>query len=338
MSRLSQLAVSKRSVTLLLAFALFIAGISAWGSLKQELLPDIEFPVITVIAPYPGAGSSDVAEQVAKPIEQVIAGDPAARDRPVDLGELDRARHRPVLVRHERQGGHGGDPGEHRQGGPPGDRRPRTSRRSTSTPRRSSSRRSRPRARTASSTAADIARTEIVPEIQAIEGVASADVTGGLEQRLVVTLDPDKLAAAGVSVAAGRRDPPGEQPDVPVRPALRRRDEDPGLDDRDASLASTRSRTWSSATQRPRPRPVQPAVDPLRRARSQPAAPDPDHDRRPRDVELPSVATTGYAPDQRQSVAQPCRVTKTSDANTVAVADGRRGEARRDRRRATPTS
>ena len=44
MSRLTEFAVSKRSVTILLAVALFIAGISAWGSLKQELLPDIEFP------------------------------------------------------------------------------------------------------------------------------------------------------------------------------------------------------------------------------------------------------------------------------------------------------
>ena len=76
MSRLSQLAVSKRSVTLLLAGALFIAGISAWGSLKQELLPDIEFPVITVIAPYPGAGAADVADQVAVPIERAISGVP----------------------------------------------------------------------------------------------------------------------------------------------------------------------------------------------------------------------------------------------------------------------
>ena len=59
MNRLSEFAVAKRSVTLLLAAALFVAGISAWGSLKQELLPDIEFPVITVVAPYPGAGSQD---------------------------------------------------------------------------------------------------------------------------------------------------------------------------------------------------------------------------------------------------------------------------------------
>ena len=76
MSRLSAIALSKRSVTLLLAGALFIAGVSAWGSLKQELLPDIEFPVITIVAPYPGAGSEDVAEQVAAPIERAVSGVP----------------------------------------------------------------------------------------------------------------------------------------------------------------------------------------------------------------------------------------------------------------------
>jgi HAE1 family hydrophobic/amphiphilic exporter-1 len=75
-SRLTELSVAKRSVTLLLAVGLFIAGVSAWGSLKQELLPDIDFPVITVIAPYPGVGAADVAEQVAKPIERAVAGVP----------------------------------------------------------------------------------------------------------------------------------------------------------------------------------------------------------------------------------------------------------------------
>ena len=76
MSRLSEFAVAKRSVTLLLAGALFIAGIFAWGGLKQELLPDIEFPVITIIAPLPGAGAADVAEQVTKPIERAVSGVP----------------------------------------------------------------------------------------------------------------------------------------------------------------------------------------------------------------------------------------------------------------------
>ena len=76
MSRISQLAVAKRSVTLLLAAALFVAGISAWGSLKQELLPDIELPVITVVASYPGTGAPGVADEVAAPIERAISGVP----------------------------------------------------------------------------------------------------------------------------------------------------------------------------------------------------------------------------------------------------------------------
>jgi len=67
---------SKRSVTLLLAAALFIAGISAWGSLQQELLPDISLPIITVITPFPGAGATDVADSVTKPIERGIGGVP----------------------------------------------------------------------------------------------------------------------------------------------------------------------------------------------------------------------------------------------------------------------
>ena len=66
-------------------------------------------------------------------------------------------------------------------------------------PRRSSSRRSRRPDRTASSEVATIARTEIVPEIEAIEGVARADLTGGLEERVCVTLDPAKMAAATIT-------------------------------------------------------------------------------------------------------------------------------------------
>ena len=192
MNRLSEFAVSKRSVTLLLAGALFIAGISAWGSLKQELLPDIEFPVITVIAPYPGAGSQDVADQVAVPDRARHLRRAAAEDRPVDVGQLDRPGHRPVRVRHGRQGS----------------ARPR-SRRTSPTPGLPENVEPTAQALNINASpviiasiaatsedgleaAADIARTEIIPELTAIEGVSRADVTGGLEQRLLITLDPDE--------------------------------------------------------------------------------------------------------------------------------------------------
>ena len=198
MSRLSQLAVSKRSVTLLLAFALFVAGVSAWGNLKQELLPDIEFPVITVIAPFPGAGSSDVAEQVAKPIEQVIAGIPR-----LQTVQSTSANSIALVVAQFSYGTNVKEATAAVQDGIAKAGLP-----ATVTPNVSALNINASPVIIASIAAtnadglpqaADIARREIVPEIQAIEGVASADITGGLETRLVVTLDPDKLAANGVS-------------------------------------------------------------------------------------------------------------------------------------------
>ena len=76
MIRLTALALRNKSIVLLLSVALFISGLVAWGSLQQELLPDIELPFITVIAAQPGAGAEDVAQQVTVPIEQAIKSVP----------------------------------------------------------------------------------------------------------------------------------------------------------------------------------------------------------------------------------------------------------------------
>ena len=95
MNRLSELAIAKRSVTLLLAGALFFAGVSAWGSLKQELLPDVSFPVATVIAPFPGSGADDVATQVVEPIEravQSVAGIDQVRSTSAKRSDSDGSR------------------------------------------------------------------------------------------------------------------------------------------------------------------------------------------------------------------------------------------------------
>ncbi|MFM7504066.1 MAG: hypothetical protein ACKO4O_01105, partial [Candidatus Limnocylindrus sp.] len=46
---LTKLAVARRSVTILIALAVFGGGVASWGSLKQELLPNIDFPIVTVI-------------------------------------------------------------------------------------------------------------------------------------------------------------------------------------------------------------------------------------------------------------------------------------------------
>jgi len=199
-SRLTGLSVAKRSVTLLLAVALFIAGVSAWGSLKQELLPDIDFPVITVIAPLPGAGAADVAEQVTKPIERSIASIP----RLSNLSSSSANSIAIVVAQFE----FGTDIKEVRStieqnlqtAGLPRNVTPQVAALNIN---------ASPviiasvagTSQDGLDAAAQIARTEVVPALQGIEGVATVDLTGGLESQVVVTLDPAKLAVTGLSVA-----------------------------------------------------------------------------------------------------------------------------------------
>ncbi len=200
MSRLTELSVAKRSVTLLLAVGLFLAGVSAWGSLKQELLPDIDFPVITVIAPLPGAGAADVAEQVTRPIERSISSVP----RLAALSSSSANSIAIVVAQFE----FGTDVKEARStieqnlqtAGLPASVTPQVAALNIN---------ASPviiasvagTSQDGLDAAAQVARTQVVPGLQGIDGVATVDLTGGLERRVVITLDPKKLAATGVSVA-----------------------------------------------------------------------------------------------------------------------------------------
>jgi HAE1 family hydrophobic/amphiphilic exporter-1 len=74
--RLTQLAVSKRSVTVLITLAALLAGVFSWSQLKQELLPDIQFPYVVVITAVPGASAQDVSTQVTEPVERAIGSVP----------------------------------------------------------------------------------------------------------------------------------------------------------------------------------------------------------------------------------------------------------------------
>ena len=76
MIRLTQLAVSKRSVTVLITLGLLLGGLFSWSQLNQELLPNIQFPFIVVITPMPGASAQDVSIGVTQPIERSIGSVP----------------------------------------------------------------------------------------------------------------------------------------------------------------------------------------------------------------------------------------------------------------------
>jgi HAE1 family hydrophobic/amphiphilic exporter-1 len=68
----TQLALRNRLVTLLIV--ILITGASIWAvfGLKEELIPNIQFPYTTVITVYPQAPPDEVANNVTTPIEKLI--------------------------------------------------------------------------------------------------------------------------------------------------------------------------------------------------------------------------------------------------------------------------
>ncbi len=326
MSRLSEFAVAKRSVTLLLAGALFIAGIAAWGSLKQELLPDIEFPVITVIAPLPGAGAADVADQVAKPIERAISGVPRLENL-----QSTSANSIALVVA---QFSYGTNVKETRSAieqnlqsaGLPSSVTPQVSALNiNASPVIIAS--VAATSENGLADAADVAETDIVPALLALDGVASVDLTGGEVQRVTITLDPAKLAATGITdqqvtgvltannltIPSGEVRSDGSKVSVSTIAAIGSIDEIKGLVVGVKSPAAATPGAGASAVPGASAAPVAPA------------APTPVTIGDLGTVALEGVATTGYArtgtPAAGVNPALSLSVSKTSNANTVEVAD-----------------
>ncbi|HWV22678.1 MAG TPA: efflux RND transporter permease subunit [Thermomicrobiales bacterium] len=79
MSRLTALSLRQRSVVVLLALLIAFAGVFSITRLKTELLPDMEFPLLTVITVYPGAGPDAIDEQVAQPLTTAISAVPGIK-------------------------------------------------------------------------------------------------------------------------------------------------------------------------------------------------------------------------------------------------------------------
>ena len=66
--------LGNKSIVFLVTVILIVSGAYGATQLNEELLPDIDFPIITVSTPVAGAGPDVVDEQVTQPIEVAIAG------------------------------------------------------------------------------------------------------------------------------------------------------------------------------------------------------------------------------------------------------------------------
>ena len=299
MNWITRTAVGRRSVTLLLAAGLFVAGLLSWGSLKQELLPDVAFPVATVIAPFPAAGADDVASQVVAPIERAIQS----------VGGVDQVRSTSansigfVTVQFE----YGTNIDEATVSmdeaiaaiGLPEGVEPVVSALNINA--------SPVIVAAISSESASltelgrIASDLIILELEGIAGVGEVEVNGGLAERVTITLDPAALGASGVSfqqiqgalAAANVTIPSGELPSE------------------DESIPVTTIGSLGS---------VEELRDVIVGANPTTEPPTPITLGDVAEVATEEVATTGYA-RINGSEALGLSVSKTSSANTIDVSE-----------------
>ena len=74
MDWITNTALNKRTVTLLIIVLVLAAGVFTYRTLPVELFPEVEFPLVTVTTFYPSANPEAVAMEVTAPIESVMSG------------------------------------------------------------------------------------------------------------------------------------------------------------------------------------------------------------------------------------------------------------------------
>lgn len=203
MFRLAQLSLANRALIALITVFASVFGVITMSSLKQELIPSIEFPQITVLSAMPGASAEVVDKQVSAPLETALNGveglestSSTSRNGVSQITmvftygtNLDRARNQID--------------------------------RAISNAKRSLPEDVQPQAiagsisdfpivflavssdRPLSELNADLQRLT-VPRLQKIDGVRGADVTGGATQHIEILPRPEAMAAKGATIQALR--------------------------------------------------------------------------------------------------------------------------------------
>ncbi|MFI6297245.1 efflux RND transporter permease subunit [Nonomuraea sp. NPDC050790] len=200
MTAFARLSLVNRSLVILVAIVLTAFGAFTIPQLKQQLLPSLAFPGAFVVAPYPGASPEIVEDQVTKPIEDSFKGIEGMEqitstskeglaqiqvafafgtDIESSLNKMQTAVSRiqpqlPDNVEPQVVAGNTDDiPVMVLSVGDGGDSR----------------------------AMAEKLRTIMVPELQSVEGVREASVTGTRDEVVTITPDAKKMAKAGVTAA-----------------------------------------------------------------------------------------------------------------------------------------
>jgi multidrug efflux pump subunit AcrB len=204
MIRLTRVALEHTPITLLLMVLVLVGGVVAVDSIQQELIPNIEFPLATVITVWPGASAEEVAHSVTEPIEDAVR---SLRDvAVVSVSSRTSDSFSVVTVRAD----YGTRKDELR------DEVDRALRRVT-LPEEAAEPdvlmldfSAIPVASVSASAEMELEDLQhlvsgrVVPVLEAIDGVGQVSLVGGGTDELLITVDQEKMDAAGVSVATIR--------------------------------------------------------------------------------------------------------------------------------------
>ncbi|GII95897.1 efflux RND transporter permease subunit [Sinosporangium siamense] len=200
MTALARLSLANRSLVILIAVVLSAFGAFTIPSLKQQLLPSLSFPAAFVVAPYPGASPEVVEEQVSVPIEDAVKG----IDGVTETKSTSSEGMAQIQVSFEYGKDIDDSVAEIQQAvaglsSLPKDVDPRVVAGSTDDMPvlvLAVGDGGDPRAMT------DKIKRLMLPEIQAVNGVREAEVTGTRDERIIITPDLGKLARRGLSPTA----------------------------------------------------------------------------------------------------------------------------------------
>lgn len=71
---LPEFSVNKRVTVTMLTILVIIFGVITFSQMGLEMMPDMDYPVVSIVTIYPGASSEDIEKTLTKPLESVLAG------------------------------------------------------------------------------------------------------------------------------------------------------------------------------------------------------------------------------------------------------------------------
>jgi HAE1 family hydrophobic/amphiphilic exporter-1 len=198
--KLARLAVDRPVTVYMFYFAVILLGIVSLRELSVDLLPDISYPRISVITNYPGVAPEEIETLITAPLESAVSRVPGLRrvesvsKEGVSLLtlEFDWGTDMDFTMLHTRE-----------QLDNAKDRFPEDAESPVIIPLDPQSRPIMTLALTGDRTLLELkelAEELIKPRLEQIEGVGSAEITGGVEREIQVEADPAKLALYGLTI------------------------------------------------------------------------------------------------------------------------------------------